>query len=500
MRLTIFWRIILAQLTLIWLILAVSLYAGAQLTWLTSFSTHILATDSSAIEAEKQLLQTFLAQMRNAEKYLLLQDKAFYDHFQQGNRDFLNTLSKLTALVDSPLQRAWLDQVQSLHAQYVAGLTGSAEQRRRWREERATLSEKITTQINDLIRYGERAVTDKTAIARDRAAFAATMVRWLTYGVIGLAVMFTYVHARSISRPLKRLTQALLGVGKGEFQRSLHIGGPKEVSELATAFNWMAERLAELDQMKTDFIAHVSHELRTPLTGIQEGTFLLLDNTPDPITPAQREIVEIIQDYSERLHGSISSLLDLAKLEAGMMEYHKVPTDLAALIARSVQSIRLIAQTKGIHLEVTCPTPLPLLAIDEERMQQVLTNLLSNAVKFTPSAGRVEVSAVLTEKDEERPAWVEIRVADTGIGIPPEEAEKIFDRFYQGPHHQEGSQRGTGLGLAIARHIVEAHHGQLWVESQGTGCGSVFVCMLPVHEHSAVAVVTRPDGGEDVAG
>jgi two-component system, NtrC family, sensor histidine kinase GlrK len=235
--------------------------------------------------------------------------------------------------------------------------------------------------------------------------------------------------------------------------------------------------------MKEDFIAHISHELRTPLTAIGEGTTLLSEEIPGPLTNSQRAIVSVVQSHSERLYRFLSSVLDLSKMEAGMMEYVRVPTDLSALLDRSVQAAQLSAQRKTIRLEVICPAPLPLLSLDEGRMQQVLDNLLNNAMKFTPDGGLVRVSASLSNKANGAAGeqWVEVRVSDTGAGIPPEEVERIFTRFYQSPHHQNQRERGTGLGLAIARHIVEAHGGRLWVESQ-LGKGSTFILLLLVPE------------------
>jgi two-component system, NtrC family, sensor histidine kinase GlrK len=342
----------------------------------------------------------------------------------------------------------------------------------------------MTASVNELIRLREEGIAHKTAAVRDQSALAARVVSWLTCGTIGLAVLLAYLHARSVTRPLKQLAQELRLIGKGEFQRHLDIRSPEEVGELARAFNWMASRLAKLDEMKEDFIAHISHELRTPLTAVREGATLLWEETSGPLTTSQREIVGVVRGHSDRLYGFLSSALDLSKMEAGMMEYVRVPSDLSALLDRSVQTIQLTARRKGIRLEILCPTALPLLFLDEGRMQQVLDNLLNNAMKFTPDGGVVRIAASLQENAGERRGdrWVEVRVSDTGAGIPSEEIERIFNKFYQSPHHQNHQERGTGLGLAIARHIVAAHGGRLWVESQ-LGKGSTFILLLPAHSY-----------------
>jgi two-component system sensor histidine kinase GlrK len=480
-RLTIFWRVIFAQISLIALIFAASLYSLSQLNRFTSLSTEILATDSACIEEEKRLLKIFLAQIRNAEKYLLLRDKVFYSHFTQGSKDFDSALEKIATLIDSAREGELVGQIHGLHSHYREGLTTVlSSSKGSWKKAKAEISERIIERINELVRLREEAIARKTAAARDQAARAAGVMGWLTLGGISVAVLLAYFSARGVSKPLRKLALELRRVGKGEFHRSFHIRAPKEVSELAQAFNWMAQRLAELDAMKADFVAHMSHELRTPITAIQEGTALLLEEIPGSLTFSQREILDIVRSHSERLFRSLSSVLDLSKMEAGMMEYTLVPSDLVTLIERSMETVQLIAQKRQIQVEANCADSPPLLSLDERRIQQVLDNLLSNAMKFTPEGGVVKISAATVSGGDKRGSWVEVRVSDTGVGIPKGEEQRVFDRFYQGPQHHRENWRGTGLGLAIARYIVEAHGGWIWVESR-LGKGSTFVFTLPIN-------------------
>lgn len=481
MRLTIFWRVILAQLSLIVLLLFASFYALSQLHWLANLSTNILVLDSACLEAEKRLLQIFLTQIRNAEKYLLLRDKAFLNHLTQGNTDFHNTLASITSLVDTSQERILIEKIGALHTQYTEGVTTALSPKSPWRKNKNELSEGVIERINGLMRLREEAIARKTESARDQAAWATKVMGWIAVGGVGAAILLAYFFARGVSRPLKKLAEELRGIGKGEFHRSFHIRAPREVSDLAQAFNWMAERLTELDGMKADFIAHMSHELRTPITAIQEGTALLLEEIPGPLSASQREILEVVQNHTQRLFHGLSSVLDLSKMEAGMMEYNRVPSDLLALIAGSIGTVQLIAQKKRIHIEVDNGGNLPLLSLDEGRIQQVLDNLLSNAVKFTPEGGTIRVVTSLKGEEDGAGKWVEVSIVDSGIGIPAGEEERIFERFYQSRHRQREHWRGTGLGLAIARYIVEAHGGRIWAESR-TGEGAVFSFTLPVEE------------------
>jgi len=484
-RLTIFWRVIFAQFTLIALIVVVSLYAFSQLHRLAHLSTDILATDSESIEAEKRLLKIFLVQMRNAEKYVLLHDQTLYNHFTAGSSEFTSLVEKATTLVDTPQEIALLKQIRELYFRYVTGLSTAFIPKSTWNQEKTDISDGIIGKINELIRFREGTIVRKTTVARDQAAVAARMVGWLSLGGISAALLFAYLHARGVSRPLRQLARALFRVGKGEFPGALELRAPAEVRDLVQVFNWMATELEQLDRMKADFIAHISHELRTPLTGIREGTALLLEQIPGPLTTPQQQILEVVRTHSARLAHHISSILDLSKMEADMLEYAQAPSDLAVLLERGVEAIELMASKKQLHIEMLGASPLPYLCLDAGRIQQVLDNLLSNAVKFTPEGGAIKISASL-QGNKGGQSWVEIRVCDTGKGIPAEDLARIFDKFYQSAYHRQESQQGTGLGLAIARHIVEAHGGQIWAENQ-FGAGAAFVFTLPVR-HSEMNV------------
>lgn len=479
MRLTLFWRVILAQSALIALVLLVGLYARSKLDWLTRLDNSILTTDSTCINEEKRLRKSFLGEMRNAEKHLVSGDKAFYDAFIQGSSDFSEALAKITSLVDAPREKELVEEIASLHTRYIRELNFAVSKKGSWEQVKTEVGDGIIERINELVYLREQSIAGKTAAAHDHAAAATRVIGWLTLGGIVGALLFAFLHARGVSAPLKKLAREMGRVGRGEFTRSLDFRTSKEVHDLARAFNRMAEELAELDKLKADFTAHVSHELRTPLTAIREGTALLLEEIPGPLVDGQREILEVVRSHSERLFGSISSLLDLSKMEAEMMEYELTPCDPAALIGACIDGVALIARKRGIDLEVASFPPLPLLFVDERRIGQVIDNLLSNALKFTPEGGRIRVSTSVQREGEEDAGRVEIRVSDTGQGIAEEDLEKIFERFYQAGRNAGKSRQGTGLGLAIARHILKAHHGSIRAESR-IGEGSEFIFTLPV--------------------
>jgi len=264
-------------------------------------------------------------------------------------------------------------------------------------------------------------------------------------------------------------------ISKGKFEVMPNISSPPEIKELVDAFNLMCERLKELDEMKADFISHVSHELRTPLTSIRGASSMLLEGAFLGMPEKQNKLLMIIQEECERLIGSVNSMLDLSSMEAKMMDYDFRECKLIPVIQEIVLRFAPIALKNEITLESELPPDLSPVKIDEDRIRQVIENLLGNALKFTSKGGKVMVFATLKRNLK---AYVEVSVSDTGCGIPKADLKKIFDKFKRTEAGRE-TAGGTGLGLSIAKHIIAAHGGEIWVESE-PGKGSTFFFALPV--------------------
>lgn len=230
--------------------------------------------------------------------------------------------------------------------------------------------------------------------------------------------------------------------------------------------------LRRLERVRQDFVANVSHEFRTPLTAIQGFAETLLGGALND--PEHRErFVQIIRDHAARLARLTEDLLKLSRIEAGKLDLEFRPVSVYRLVQSCVETVRFNADRKELVLDVRMPEGLPDVQGDSNGLHEVLQNLLDNAVQYTPPGGRLEVSAS-REGDQ-----VSVTVSDTGIGIPQAEQERIFERFYRVDAARSREAGGTGLGLSIARHIMEAHGGRLWVESE-VGAGSRFHFSMPV--------------------
>ena len=236
------------------------------------------------------------------------------------------------------------------------------------------------------------------------------------------------------------------------------------------------QRLKELDKMKSDFVSNVSHELRTPLTAIKGSVDNMLDGITGSLNEKQARYLTRIKSNADRLARLISDLLDLSRIEAGKIDLRPTNLSLVALIKEVAESLRPVAADKLINLQVLSHDAGIKAWADRDKVTQVLMNLIGNAVKFTPQKGKVTVAV---EKNGNE--WVRISVADTGPGILPEEANKIFAKFYQIAQQSKEKTKGTGLGLAISKALVEMHGGKIWVETAG-GQGSTFSFTLPARQ------------------
>ncbi len=295
----------------------------------------------------------------------------------------------------------------------------------------------------------------------------------LESGIAATVVALVMVNflARGLTSPLRAMAAAATAMARGDYDGRVTTTSRDEVGELARAFNRMASELAEVDRVRRDLVANVSHELRTPISALQAVLENLVDGveTPDP------EVVKTMLIQVERLGRLVAQLLDLSRLESGVMLLQRRPFEVEPLLEQAVREAGLEVGAnaeRSVGFEVTVePAGLEVQG-DPERVHQVVTNLLSNAVRHSPPGGRVGVRA------SGRSGSVMIEVEDDGPGISDEEAERVFERFYRADAARSSSEGGTGLGLAIARWIVDLHGGDIRAE-RGRPHGCRVVVELP---------------------
>jgi signal transduction histidine kinase len=326
--------------------------------------------------------------------------------------------------------------------------------------------------ISDPLTYRAAALANVTGLLAAIGLFA-----------LGLSVVVSAALARRFTTPLRQLTDASRAIAEGDLSRRVPTSplrtGSSEIGELAVQFNTMADRLQESvdiirrdSDRSRDFLADVSHELRTPLAALRTFNQLLMESAGDD-PDARAEFLESSAGQIERLDWLAQNLLELSKLDSGLVLLDLRPDDLRAAVESAAHQLDAVADRRGVRLIVDLPGIPVRIRHDPPRIGQVVANLVGNAVKFTPRGGEVRVTVAGTSEG------ARIDVTDTGVGIDPAELPHIFDRFYRGSRANEARGSGSGLGLAIVRSIVDIHGGTVEVES-GAGAGSRFTVWLPL--------------------
>lgn len=305
------------------------------------------------------------------------------------------------------------------------------------------------------------------------SSFIAPLVQAGLVGGIVALLMALWI-SRSIAKPLQALSVAAQSVAQGHHDENVPETGPREVRNVAHAFNQMSAEVRSTQQSQRDFLANVSHDLKTPLTSIQGYSQAIIDGAARNPEQAAR----IIHDEAERLNRMVTELTDLARLQAGRLSMKMTAIDVAEMVEAIGQRLAVVAEKKNQTLNVQTQS-VPKIGGDGDRLVQVFTNIISNAIKYTPDDGHINVSVGLANGN------VQIVVHDDGIGITKDDLNRIFERFYQADKSR-GPSRGTGLGLAITKEIVEAHGGRISIDSAGKDKGTIVTVWLPSPQLSTV--------------
>ncbi len=301
-----------------------------------------------------------------------------------------------------------------------------------------------------------------------------------TSGIIAVS----YFLSRSIVRPIFHFRKAFGELVSGKRGVRVNVKNSDEFGDLAKHFNEMAEYIDKsrekeerINDLKSEFISIAAHQLRAPLSGIKWTFKTLIDGDLGKLTPEQKESLERAYSVNERLIYLVTELLDVSRIEEGKIGYNFKGASLERIIGEVVEEYKLVAQNKNIELSFFAPqSQMPFISLDEERLELALNNLLSNAINYTLSGGRVSVSVELAGKE------AKITIRDTGVGIPKEELNKLFNKFFRASNVVRMQTPGTGLGLFIVRNIIEKHGGKIWVESEENK-GSSFIFTLPTENH-----------------
>ncbi|WP_460983010.1 hybrid sensor histidine kinase/response regulator transcription factor [Spirosoma fluminis] len=328
---------------------------------------------------------------------------------------------------------------------------------------------------------------------------------YTTFGYLILPLCTSIYLAQELARTNRNLAaqlqqvQDLSAKNMAQEAEKLHLVAQQNeqlertVQERTEQLQQQADKLREMDRVKSRFFTNLTHEFRTPLTLMLGPAEQVLAQTKEPTTKQQ---VGLLQRNAQRLLRLINQLLELSKLEAGKAELTLAPGDLVMLVQGTLHSFESLARQQRITLHFLSNRDQLVIAMDRAKLENILYNLFSNALKFTPVDGNVSVN--LTHQNEQNQDWVELEVADTGIGIRAAKLPYVFDRFYQVDASDTREQEGTGIGLALTKELVELHGGTIQIASQ-EGMGTSVIVQLPVRQEQAIATVETPLEGTGTA-
>lgn len=475
---TVRWRLLLTLGGIIFLMVLPALYAVSQLTRLRELAERLESVHAADVLALGTLRASLSELDRLQRSYVATGDETF----QPGIHVQLDLARAQLGLLDRSNYGEHTAHPRVLVDSLVASTEHLDVLIETGRHEEATAYfELVKRQLDDaraalapvaeaLDQRGLRARTEARQVSASASRTTVLAVILALIGTVALGLWTT----GALSRPLSRLSAATAVVADGRFEapEDLPYDRADEIGHLSRAFGTMTERLAELDRLKAEFVGLATHELKTPINVIGGYAELLSEGLYGQLDSNQKDVVALIQDQTRALTRLVNQLLDLSRFEAGGLPVDPQAVAIAPLLEQVAETFRALATQKQVGLEVETDPSLPeTVILDPDRIRhEVLGNLLSNAFKFTPTGGAIGVRA-WAEHDTLR-----LEVSDDGVGIPQDQIEHIFDKYYQ--VGAEAKSQGSGLGLAIVKHVVEAHGGRITASSR-PGQGTRFHIVLP---------------------
>ena len=444
------------QLLVIAFLLIAALLGAASLRALFTLEDLTLQSRDNATRAlelssaAQSLKERSVAMERSSRQSVVLDDRVLRERFKEESREAAGMLTSL-AREDVPAARksAWRDHLQTIDELLVGPADTALDRERRLADqfrELESINSAIAIQVQRAIQLRNQSLQGKLETSRQRLA---QQVTW----AIALAVAMALAFSIWFTLPLKRLENAIVGLGENRLDEPIAIRGPADLALVGERLNWLRLRLSELDADKSRFLRHISHELKTPLASLREGVSLLEDGVAGALSPDQREIAQILRHNTVVLQNQIEDLLRFNTAAFEARQLRRQPVDLLQVIEDQVDTQRL--QWRAHELTVSVVGEPLRIDVDPEKIATALANLLSNAIRFSPPEGTIRIEL------SELPGLARIDIHDQGIGVAGQDRERVFEPFYRGERQPDGVMRGSGIGLSIVHEYIAAHGGRI---------------------------------------
>jgi two-component system, NtrC family, sensor histidine kinase GlrK len=444
------------QLLVIAFLLIAALLGAASLRALFTLEDITLQSRANAARAlnlsgaAQSLNERSVSMERTSRQSVVLDDRVLRGRFNDEARDAAKIVETLEA---EGLPRAtgeqWRGHLQKMGT-LLSGTPDTALDRERLLaqefRELELVNTAVSAQVQQAIQQRNKSMEAKLDNSRK---ILTQQVSW----AIGLAVAMAVAFGIWFTLPLRRLEDAIVGLGENRLDQVIAIQGPADLALVGQRLNWLRLRLVELDADKSRFLRHISHELKTPLASMREGVSLLEDGVAGELSHDQREIAQILRHNTALLQKQIEDLLSFNTAAFEARQLHRQTVDLLQLLEEQVDAQRL--QWRARELSVTVVGEPVKLALDAEKIGTAVANLLSNAIRYSPLKGTIRIELV------KFPGHVRIDFHDQGSGVAMADRERVFEPFYRGERQPQDMVRGSGIGLSIVNEYVSAHGGRV---------------------------------------
>lgn len=419
-----------------------------------------IAVQRSAAVARhgKQIGETLTGMERLLRQYLVLQDAALLDDYRSLRIEFDQTLEAYEPFLSTMGQHNHRLAVAAEEKHLNDMLNGNAII-----DPPAVLQAftRLVQNADDLVVDVRNGVDNEVAEMLGSAQTMRERLVWLVPVIIPIALLIAIWFRAIISAQLSQINTAIGDLGRGDYRRPIEVRGPTDLATLGQRLDWLRRRLSDLEQQKSRFLRHVSHDLKTPLTAIREGTQLLDDGVPGPLTEQQRNVVGIMRQNSLRLQSLIEQMLNFQRASQAAAQLDLEPLALDKVCDNVVADHLLAAASRGVRFQRLL-RPVQVEG-DSNKLRVVIDNLVANALKYSPREGVVRVLLGSDSGD------AVVDVIDQGPGVAENERNRIFEPFFRGTHGEGSQVEGSGLGLAIAKEYVAAHHGRIDLVDSNSG-------------------------------
>lgn len=423
------------------------------------------------LSISQRMIDSLLSMEENQKKYILLREDEYKKYFLAALQEYRNAIWSILWFRYEGFG-VWEDLHEEFKAEFPDLAVGGDLPGDMWvpQEKLNRWMEIILAARRENERVIETGMRDLYALSEESVNRGVTgLVVSVAFGLLGIVYL-----AFSVSRPLRELRRGIRAFTVSGKLEPVRVFSKDELGELAAAFNEMTLRLRDEEKMRTDFIDMLSHEIRTPLTSIRESVSLIKENVFGEVNERQKRFLDIADDELERITSLLTRLMRVSSMASQIVDITPAPLSPTEMLDEVLLKASPSAEAKNIRLSARVGGHIPLILGDPELLQQALLNLVGNAVKYSPKESTVTVGLEMADGGRK----VLVSVADQGPGIPEEEQQNVFNKYYRGTRTKKTTE-GIGLGLNIAKTIVEAHGGEIWVTSlPGSGC--TFFFTIPV--------------------